>query len=120
MWDEILNLAIKNGLWAVLFLGLFVFVIKDSKNREKKYHQIISDLTEHLGVVTEIKEDVDEIKDVVFKNKKTATKSKKTVKNTQKMSKKTSKLQNFNKFSNFIPSKIVIKSNKIEGDKDEK
>ena len=69
MWEEILNLAIKNGLWAVLFMALFVFVIKDSSNREKKYQQTIKDLTEHLGVVKTIKEDVDDIKSLVYKNK---------------------------------------------------
>ena len=70
MWEEILNLAIKNGLWAVLFMGLFVFVIKDSSNREKKYQETIKDLTEHLGVVKMIKDDVDDIKTIVYKNKK--------------------------------------------------
>ena len=80
MWEEILNLAIKNGLWAVLFMALFVFVIKDSSNREKKYQDTIKDLTEHLGVVKTIKEDVDDIKEFVYKNKKT---TKKSVKNSQ-------------------------------------
>lgn len=68
MWNEILDLAIKNGLWAVLFLGLLVFVLKDSAKREKKYQQTIKDLTEHLGVVKEIKKEVEQVKEVVFKN----------------------------------------------------
>ena len=84
MWNEIVNLAIKNGLWAVLFLGLFIFVIKDSTSREKKYHQIIKDLTSHLGIVKEIKEDVDEIKNIVFKNKKSDTRIKQSKKNASK------------------------------------
>ena len=70
MWDEILTLAIENGLWAVLFLGLFIFVIRDSSNREKKYQKTIKDLTENLGIVKYIKEDVDEIKKFVYKNKR--------------------------------------------------
>ena len=70
MWDEILTLAIENGLWAVLFLGLFIFVIRDSSNREKKYQKTIKDLTENLGIVKHIKEDVDEIKQFVYKNKR--------------------------------------------------
>lgn len=70
MWNEIVDLAIKNGLWAVLFLGLFIFVIRDSSNREKKYQQTIKDLTDNLGIVKSIKEDVDEIKKYVFKPKK--------------------------------------------------
>ena len=82
MWDEIVNLAIKNGLWAVLFMGLFVFVIKDSASREKKYQQTIQNLTEHLQIIKEIKDDVDDIKDVVYKTKKqkaTTSSSKKVV-----------------------------------------
>ena len=72
MWSDILDLAIKNGLWAVLFLGLLIFVLKDSKQREKKYQQTIKDLMEHLGIVKEIKKEVEEVKEVVFsKNKKT-------------------------------------------------
>lgn len=75
MWNEILNLAIKNGLWAVLFLGLFIFVIKDSSNREKKYQSIIEELTTHLGVVNQIKKEVDNIKDIVLKPKNSKHKS---------------------------------------------
>lgn len=76
MWNEIFNLAIKDGIWAVLFLGLFVFVIRDSSKREHKYQQTIKDLTSHLGIVKSIKEDVDEIKNFVYKNKRTKTTSK--------------------------------------------
>ncbi|MGN1222216.1 MAG: BhlA/UviB family holin-like peptide [Christensenellales bacterium] len=75
MWEEVLNLAIKNGLWAVLFMALFIFVIKDSTNREKKYQETISNLTEHLGVVKMIKEDVDDIKSIVYKGKKSTSKN---------------------------------------------
>lgn len=72
--EQILDLAIKNGLWAVLFLGLLIFVLKDSKARENKYQQTIKNLTEHLGVVNEIKKEVEQVKDYVFsKNKKSKT-----------------------------------------------
>ena len=91
MWNEILNLAIKNGLWAVLFLGLFIFVIKDSSSREKKYQQTIKDLTGHLGIVKDIKEDVDEIKNIVFLDKKYKNIAKNS-KNIQKNSKKSQKV----------------------------
>lgn len=74
MWNEILDLAIKNSLWAVLFLGLFVFVLKDSKQRENKYQQTIKDLTAHLGVVNEIKKQVQEVKEFVFKKSKSTKK----------------------------------------------
>ena len=70
MWERILDLAIKNGLWAVLFLGLFVFVLKDSHQRENKYQQTIKDLTDHLGVVNDIKAEVEQVKQIVFKKSK--------------------------------------------------
>ena len=76
MWSEVFNLAIKNGLWAVLFTGLFIFVIKDSTKREKKYQEIIKELSESLAIVKDIKNKVDEIKAIVYK------------KNVQKNSKK--------------------------------
>ena len=91
MWDEIVNLAIKNGLWAVLFLGLFIFVIRDSSAREKKYQQTIKDLTAHLGIVKDIKEDVDEIKNLVYKTRKgsrATSKKAKTIEFTSKASEK--------------------------------
>ena len=71
MWTNILDLAIKNGLWAVLFLGLLIFVLKDSKQRENKYQQTIKDLTEHLGIVKQIKQEVEEVKEIVFKKSRT-------------------------------------------------
>lgn len=66
MWDEVFSLAIKSGLWAVSFLGLLIFVLKDSSKREHKYQQTIQELSTHLGIVKEIRDDVDEIKNIVF------------------------------------------------------
>lgn len=79
MWEEILNLAIQNGLFAVLFLGLLVYSLKDSSKREKKYQQTIESLNKHLDIVENIEKDVGEIKqDLKYKpkrvKKETATK----------------------------------------------
>ena len=62
MWEKIFNLAISNGIWAVLFLVLLFFQLKDSKKREEKYQKTIETLGTSLKVVTEIKEDVEDIK----------------------------------------------------------
>lgn len=62
MWEKVLNLALSNGIWAVLFLMLLVFQLKDSKTRENKYQQTIENLGDALQVVKEVKEDVEEIK----------------------------------------------------------
>lgn len=71
MWEEILNLAIQNGLFAVLFLGLLVYSLKDSSKREKKYQQTIESLNKHLDIVENIEKDVGEIKqDLKYKPKR--------------------------------------------------
>lgn len=82
MWNEIINLAVKNGLWAVLFTGLLLFVIKDSSKREKKYQDTIKELTQSLSIVEQIKENVESIKAVV--NKRQTRKKTKDTKKTQK------------------------------------
>ena len=63
MWEQIINLAISNGLFAVLFMGLLVYQLKDSRSREQKYQNTIEKLGESLEIVKSVKEDVEEIKD---------------------------------------------------------
>lgn len=71
MWEKIVDLAITNGLWAVLFLGLLVYLLKDSRTREIKYQETIKDLNKSLTIVHDIYQDVTEIKQkVVTKSKK--------------------------------------------------
>ena len=41
MWEEITNLAIQNGLFAVLFLGLLIYLLKDSSKREKNINKLL-------------------------------------------------------------------------------
>ncbi len=80
MWEEIFKLAISNGIWAVMFLGLLIFQLKDSANREKKYQATINQLNEHLGVVNELKNDIDDIKNaVLIKRRKKKDESQKQV-----------------------------------------
>lgn len=69
MWEKIFNLAISNGIWAVLFLLLLFFQIKDSRERENKYQQTIESLGKSLEIINEVKEDVEIIKDEIEKIK---------------------------------------------------
>jgi len=70
MWQEIMSVVISNGIFAVLFVLLFFYQLKDSKQREAKYQKTISDLTEHIGIIQDIKEDVEELKSVVIKERR--------------------------------------------------
>ena len=69
MWEKIFNLAISNGIWAVLFLILLFFTLKDSKAREAKYQQTIESLGKSLEIIKDVKEDVEIIKDEISKIK---------------------------------------------------
>lgn len=106
MWDKILNMAISNGIWAVLFLGLLVFQLKDSRRREAKYQETIAGLNKSLGVVNSIKEDVDEVKkDIKDLNKRIKPKKPKLVKphikEVVEVNKQTSAEEIFNEATNY-------------------
>jgi hypothetical protein len=65
MWEQIINLAISNGLFAVLFLGLLIYQLKDSRSREKRYQETIFRLGNALDIVQSVKSDVEEIKEIL-------------------------------------------------------
>ena len=80
MEEQLLKLAAGNGIWATLFVVLFLYTIYDSRHREKKYQQtieknqeIIQSLSSEIKTevqctkedVCEIKQDVKQIKIVV-------------------------------------------------------
>ena len=65
MWEKIFNLAISNGIWAVLFLVLLFFQLKDSKERETKYQKTIENLGKSLEIINHVKEDVEIIKEEI-------------------------------------------------------
>ena len=57
MWQQIFDMAINNGLWAVLFLCMLVYMLKDANKREQKYRATIDGLLGRLDVVEQIRED---------------------------------------------------------------
>ena len=78
MWEEIFKLAISNGIFAVMFLGLLIYQLKDSGRREKKYQDTLEKLSNgynHLSNVESdlknVRSDIEDIKsDIkVIKNK---------------------------------------------------
>lgn len=70
IWQDIASVVISNGIFAILFVLLFFYQLKDSKQRENKYQKTIEELTKHIGIVHEIKEDVEELKVLVSKRKR--------------------------------------------------
>lgn len=70
MIDEIINLAISNGLWAVLFVMLFLYQIQNSQKRERKYQEVIDSLTGSLGILKTIDANVKALNKSISKIKK--------------------------------------------------
>jgi hypothetical protein len=76
-----LNIALGNGLWAALFVGLMVYLLKDTAKREAKYEEIEKSNRETLGkfadrlrVVNEIKTNTETLTKKVGKLEKTLSK----------------------------------------------
>ena len=52
MIDEIMSLAVGNGIWTALFCFLFLYMLKDTRNREAKYNSLIENLNTQLDKTT--------------------------------------------------------------------
>ena len=65
--EEVFKLALSNGIWAVMFVGLLIFQLKDSAKREKKYQDTIAKLNQLLDSVQDIKEELKEIRQIIRK-----------------------------------------------------
>lgn len=61
MENALLEVAAANGIWAVLFVGLFLYQLKDSRAREKKYQDTIESLSVSVAAVSEIKENLEKL-----------------------------------------------------------
>lgn len=69
MEKTLFELAAANGIWAALFVFLFIYVLYDSRKREKKYQEtiednqsIIKELSSKFGILEDVQKDVSDIK----------------------------------------------------------
>ncbi len=63
IWNDILSIVVSNGIFAILFVWLFWYQLKDSTKRENKYQETIGQLTAHLKILEDVKQDLTDIKD---------------------------------------------------------
>lgn len=61
-WSELIKVIVSNGIFAILFVYLFFYQLKDSEKREEAYRKTIDELASHLTVIDEVKEEVETIK----------------------------------------------------------
>ncbi len=67
-WQEFLRVVISNGIFAVLFVFLFFWQLKDSEKRELSYRATINALTERLSDMQKMQDDIDEIREILEAN----------------------------------------------------
>lgn len=65
LWKEIISIVVSNGVFAILFVWLFMYQLKDSSKREQKYQQTIEQLTSHLNTLEDMKKDINDIKELL-------------------------------------------------------
>lgn len=77
MWEEILKVALGNGLWAVLFCVLLMYQLRDGRARESKYRETINVLLEQVGTIDEVKRIAEESLVILRRRDKKAKKEEK-------------------------------------------
>ncbi len=61
-WTELVKIIVSNGIFAVLFVYLLFYILKDSQKRENAYRKTIDELAGHLNAIEEVREEVEELK----------------------------------------------------------
>jgi len=63
MENEILKMVASYGVFAILFVYLLFYVLKENSKRESKYQELLSTLTDKFNIVDDIKKSVDKIEE---------------------------------------------------------
>ena len=74
MSEKLIELAATQGIWTLISVSLTFYILKNKEKRdekqeerEKNYQVIISNLSDKLNVIEDIKEDIQEIKNFIKK-----------------------------------------------------
>lgn len=63
--DDLISIALKEGLGYGMFACLLVYVLKTTGERESRYQNLLDTLAEKFNLVENIQEDVKEIKNKI-------------------------------------------------------
>lgn len=73
METTVMNVAVSQGIWAVLEVFLLIYIVKSNEQRdtkqeerEKNYQTVIESLTEKFQILNQVQSDLKEIKDNLF------------------------------------------------------
>lgn len=60
-WSELVKSIVSYGVFAMLFVFLFFYQLKDSAKREESYRETIQSLADSLQVMNDVKEQVERL-----------------------------------------------------------
>ena len=60
-WSELIKSIVSYGVFAMLFVFLFFYQLKDSAKREESYRETIEALANSLQVLDDVKEQVERL-----------------------------------------------------------
>ena len=73
METTVMNVAVSQGIWAVLAVFLLIYIVKSNEQRdtkqeerEKNYQTVIESLPEKFQILNQVQSDLKEIKDNLF------------------------------------------------------
>ena len=73
METTVMNVAVSQGIWAVLAVFLLIYIVKSNEQRdtkqeerEKNYQTVIESITEKFQILNQVQSDLKEIKDNLF------------------------------------------------------
>ena len=66
MEQDIMKMAASQGLWAVLFVALLFWVLRENAKREENYQKLLQDLTNKFEILEDVKNEVGKISNKIF------------------------------------------------------
>lgn len=64
-WSELIKSIVSYGVFAMLFVFLFFYQLKDSAKREESYRETIEALAVSLSVLNDMKEQMEELVELI-------------------------------------------------------
>ncbi len=64
-WSEFIKNVVSYGIFAMLFVFLFFYQLKDSAKREESYRETIETLAASLSVLSDLRDQVSELVELV-------------------------------------------------------
>ena len=69
-WSELVSSVVGNGVFAMLFVFLLFYQLKDSQKREQAYRNTINDLSNHLMIIEQVRQELENLKCMLSQEEK--------------------------------------------------